>query len=145
MRYVRFRRHLCELLADANSPKLVAYEEVRRHLGVDAAHAYGGYLAILQEECSPCLMCNGAGVVKSEISKGFVTCPDCCGINSKGIEYTGIPVGTVKKTATGRGNASKEDMMAAARARWPGWEPVDDNESDARFVAVAAAGEVKGE
>jgi Holliday junction resolvasome RuvABC endonuclease subunit len=57
----------------------------------------------------------------------------------------GVPVGTVKKTATGRGNASKEDMMAAARARWPGWEPVDDNEADARWVVVAAAREVKGE
>jgi Holliday junction resolvasome RuvABC endonuclease subunit len=116
MRFVRFRAHLKELIANANYPDLVAYEEVRRHLGVDASHAYGGFLAVLQEECE-----------------------------QRGVPYMGVPVGTVKKTATGRGNASKEDMMAAARARWLGWEPVDDNEADARWVAVAAAGEVKGE
>ena len=118
MRYVRFRTHLKELLANANSPGLVAYEEVRRHLGVDASHVYGGMIAILQEVC------------ETEVRK---------------VPYLGIPVGTVKKTACGKGNANKADMMQAARKRWPGWEPVDDNEADARWVAVAAAREVSDE
>ena len=39
---------------------------------------------------------------------------------------------TLKKFATGRGNASKNDMIAAAKAR--GWEPQDDNEADALFL-----------
>ena len=50
MRYLRFRRWLDELLA-TTAPKVAAsgldavyFEEVRRHLGVDAAHAYGGFL-----------------------------------------------------------------------------------------------------
>jgi hypothetical protein len=33
-------------------------------------------------------------------------------------------------------------MVAAAIARWPGWEPETDDEADARFIAVAAAAEL---
>jgi len=46
-----------------------------------------------------------------------------------GIPYQGVPVGTIKKHATGKGNASKDDMIAAARSR--GHPTVDDNEADA--------------
>ena len=38
-------------------------------------------------------------------------------------------MGTIKKHATGKGNASKDEMVASARAR--GHTPVDDNEADA--------------
>jgi Holliday junction resolvasome RuvABC endonuclease subunit len=115
MRFVRFRSLFRELLANANHPDLVAYEEVRRHMGVDAAHVYGGLVAVLQEVCE-----------------------------TEPVPYLGIPVGTVKRAATGRGNASKDDMLAAARERWAGWDG-DDNEADARWIAVAAAKEVKCE
>ena len=40
-----------------------------------------------------------------------------------------VPVGTIKRHATGKGNAPKEAMIAAARAR--GFSPADDNEADA--------------
>lgn len=40
-----------------------------------------------------------------------------------------MPVGTIKRHATGRGNANKEAMMAAIRAL--GHQPADDNEADA--------------
>ncbi len=40
-----------------------------------------------------------------------------------------MPVGTIKKHATGKGNAGKEDMIASAQAR--GHNPTDDNEADA--------------
>jgi Holliday junction resolvasome RuvABC endonuclease subunit len=46
-----------------------------------------------------------------------------------GIPCEGVPVGTIKRHATGKGNASKEAMIAAARAR--GFNPADDNEADA--------------
>lgn len=51
----------------------------------------------------------------------------------------GVPVEylspmTVKKHATGRGNASKNDMLAAAAQRWPGVRFADDNEADARHL-----------
>lgn len=41
----------------------------------------------------------------------------------------GIPVGTIKKHATGKGNASKDEMIEAMKAR--GHSPADDNEADA--------------
>jgi len=40
-----------------------------------------------------------------------------------------VPVGTIKKHATGKGNAGKEDVIASVTAR--GHAPVDDNEADA--------------
>ena len=39
------------------------------------------------------------------------------------------PVGTIKRFATGKGNADKTAMIAAIRAR--GFPPADDNEADA--------------
>ena len=100
MRFVRFRRWLCELKACAEPIGGVYFEEVRRHLGVDAAHAYGGFLATLTAWCE-----------------------------HHQIPYAGVPVGTIKKHATGKGNASKEEMIAAARAR--GHDPEDANAADA--------------
>ena len=45
------------------------------------------------------------------------------------IPYQGVPVGTIKKHATGKGNANKDQMISAARLR--GHAPADDNEADA--------------
>jgi Holliday junction resolvasome RuvABC endonuclease subunit len=47
----------------------------------------------------------------------------------RGVPYEGVPVGTIKRHATGKGNANKDAMIAAARAR--GFSPADDNEADA--------------
>ena len=47
----------------------------------------------------------------------------------RGIPYEGVPVGTIKRHATGKGNANKAAMIAAAKAR--GFSPADDNEADA--------------
>ncbi len=101
MRYLRFKHWLTEIKQSCdNGIDAIYFEEVRRHAGVDAAHAYGGFLATLTAWC--------------EHHK---------------IPYQGVPVGTIKKHATGKGNASKEDMIAAAQAR--GAAPADDNEADA--------------
>ncbi len=100
MRYLRFKRWLTEIKQSVDTLDSVYFEEVRRHVGVDAAHAYGGFLATLTAWCE-----------------------------HHQIPYQGVPVGTIKKHATGKGNASKDDMIAAAKAR--GFDPVDDNESDA--------------
>jgi Holliday junction resolvasome RuvABC endonuclease subunit len=80
----------------------VYFEEVRRHLGVDAAHVYGGFLAILSEECE-----------------------------RRRTPYAGIPIQTIKKHATGKGNADKAAMIKAAATRWPGAVILDDNTADA--------------
>lgn len=100
MRYLRFKRWLTEVKHCADGLDAVYFEEVRRHAGIDAAHAYGGFLATLTAWCE-----------------------------HHGIPYQGVPVGTIKKHATGKGNAGKAEMIAAATAR--GHNPTDDNEADA--------------
>lgn len=100
MRYLRFKRWLTEIKQCADGIDAVFMEEVRRHAGVDAAHAYGGFLAHLTAWCE-----------------------------HHQIPYQGVPVGTIKKHATGKGNAGKDEMIAAAIKR--GFAPSDDNEADA--------------
>jgi hypothetical protein len=43
--------------------------------------------------------------------------------------YRDVPVGTIKRHATGKGNADKDAVIAAVRAL--GFDPADDNEADA--------------
>ena len=50
--------------------------------------------------------------------------------------YQGVPVGSIKKHATGKGNADKAAMIDAARAR--GFSPADDNEADAIAILLWA-------
>ncbi|MCM8623159.1 MAG: hypothetical protein NFW16_15840 [Candidatus Accumulibacter sp.] len=107
MRYLRFKRWLTEVKQCADRIDAVYFEEVRRHAGVDAAHAYGGFLAHLTAWCE-----------------------------HHQIPYQGVPVGTIKKHATGKGNAAKTEMVAAARAS--GFDPQDDNEADALALLVWA-------
>jgi Holliday junction resolvasome RuvABC endonuclease subunit len=100
MRFLRFRTWLAEVMALSGGVSRVVFEEVRAHAGTDAAHIYGGFLAHLS--------------AWSE---------------ERGIPYQGVPVGTIKAFATGKGNANKATMTAAIRAR--GFRPADDNEADA--------------
>jgi len=100
MRFLRFKRWLTEIKQSTDRLDAVYFEEVRRNAGVDAAHAYGGFMAHLTAWCE-----------------------------HHDIPYQGVPVGTIKKHATGKGNAGKDDMIAAFVRR--GFTPVDDNEADA--------------
>src|SRR5512144_865847 len=47
MKFLHFRRWLTEMKVGAGGLDTVLYEQVRSHAGVDASHAYGGWLAIL--------------------------------------------------------------------------------------------------
>lgn len=87
MRFVRFRKWLDEL-QEAYPISQVAFEEVRRHAGTDAAHVYGGLMATLTAWCE-----------------------------DAHIPYEGVPVGTIKRAFAGNGNASKERMIAEAVKR----------------------------
>jgi len=58
------------------------------------------------------------------------------------IPYEGVPVGTIKKHATGKGNASKDQMIQAMQAR--NHSVVDDNEADALALLYWAI-EMRGE
>lgn len=100
MRYLRFTNWLTEIDRLSGPIEAIYFEEVRRHVGTDAAHVFGGLLAVLTSW--------------SEL---------------RSVPYQGVPVGTIKRHATGKGNAPKQAMIAAARAR--GFDPTDDNEADA--------------
>lgn len=89
MRYLRFRKWLYSLFTGGiDRIDEIYFEEVRNHLGVDASHAYGGFLATLTSQCE-----------------------NHC------IPYQGIPVGTIKKYIAGKGSANKQMVIDAVNAR----------------------------
>ena len=88
MRYLRFTNWLTEIDRLSGPIEAIYFEEVRRHAGTDAAHVFGGLLAVLT-------------------SWGEL----------RGVPYQGVPVGTIKKFLTGQGNANKQAMIDAARKR----------------------------
>jgi Holliday junction resolvasome RuvABC endonuclease subunit len=57
-----------------------------------------------------------------------------------GIELMPVHTGSLKKWATGRGNATKQEMSVAARLR--GWDPQDHNEADAILLLEYARREL---
>ena len=57
--------------------------------------------------------------------------------------YEGVPVGTIKRFATGRGNADRSAVIAAMRAR--GFAPADDNEADALALLLWATDDRSGQ
>jgi hypothetical protein len=100
IRFLRFKRWLTDLKHCVGALDLVVFEEVRRHVSVDSSHAYGGWLAILTAWCE-----------------------------HHRIPYQAVPVGTVKRHVTGKGNADKAAVIEAVRRL--GFNPSDDNEADA--------------
>jgi Holliday junction resolvasome RuvABC endonuclease subunit len=98
-RYSKFNRWLENLHRDVKIDQII-YEAVMSHKGAIASHYYGGFMAILQ------------------------TFGD-----KYGIPYEGVPVGTIKKHATGKGNASKLDMINAMEKKK--YQIKNDNEADA--------------
>lgn len=87
-RFFNFRNHLEEIQTSLLlGLDVVYFEEVRKHIGVDAAHCYGGFKAALTMFCE-----------------------------DNNIPYEGVGVGTIKKHITGKGNASKEAVIKAVQA-----------------------------
>lgn len=103
MSMLRFAAWLDEMHASAGPIAMVFFEEVRAHKGTAAAHTYGAFLGQLTAWCE-----------------------------SWGVGYTGVPVATIKRHATGKGNAGKDLVISAVRAR--GFSPCDDNEADALAI-----------
>jgi len=112
MRYLRFKRWLTEVKNLAGGLDAIYFEEVRQHMGVDAAHAYGGFMGQLTAWCE-----------------------------HHEIPYQGVPVGTIKKHVTGKGNAGKAAVIAAVRDL--GYAPADDNEADAIALLMWAVAKCK--
>lgn len=103
MGFLRFRHWLDELAKTSGGLDAIYFEEVRAHAGTLAAQVYGGFLAHLTAWCE-----------------------------WKHVPYRGVPVATIKKHATGKGNADKKAVIAAMQAK--GFEPQDDNEADALAI-----------
>jgi Holliday junction resolvasome RuvABC endonuclease subunit len=100
-RFVNFRNFLNQIRSGYPlGINTIYFEEVRKHIGVDAAHCYGGFKAILTAFCE-----------------------------DKKISYQGVPVGTIKKHITGKGNSDKSKVILAVQEK--GYNPKDDNEADA--------------
>lgn len=87
-RWLAFRQWLADTGKSVGEIHAVYYEDVKRHEGVLAAHAYGGFLAHLEAWCA---------------------------INR--IPLKPVGVGEVKKHWTGKGNANKEAMIETAKAK----------------------------
>lgn len=107
-RWLKFRAFLAQQ-QDVNA---VYYEDVKMHglrtqPNTTAAHVYGGFLAHLQTWCAVA-----------------------------NITLVPVNVMSVKKHWTGKGNAKKDEMIAAAKAK--GFNPVDDNHADALAILSLA-------
>jgi Holliday junction resolvasome RuvABC endonuclease subunit len=59
-----------------------------------------------------------------------------------GVEYRGYSPSEVKKRATGKGNASKEMMVAMARSKWPEKTILSDDQADALWILDLAKSEL---
>lgn len=86
MRYLKFKRWLSDINIALDGVDIIYFEAVRRHLGVDASHAYGAFMGQLMVWCE-----------------------------HHQIPYQGVPVGTIKKFACNHGGASKQDMITSAK------------------------------
>lgn len=67
---------------------MIVYENVMNHSSIYAGHAYGGFLAVIQQFCE-----------------------------EHSVPYTSYGVGQIKKSFTGSGSAKKEAMIKEARLR----------------------------
>lgn len=97
MRFLRFRGWLREMLMRPGSAALTTVTKRVDVIAVERAHHRGGAATAL---------CVGLSTVVLEEAA------------SLGIETTAVPTTTLKKFFTGKGNASKEDMIREAYARW---------------------------
>lgn len=84
---VRARSFVTDLVV-RHQVHAIAYEDVKRHAGTDAAHAYGAFLCLVQMVA-----------------------------DSHRAALMPVGVGTIKKHWTGKGNADKAAVEAQARAR----------------------------
>lgn len=100
-RYAKFEARLAKLHA-AMPFEAIFFEEIRRHKGVIAAQVHGGLLATMQAWADR---------------------------QDPPVPYRGVTVQAIKSYATGKGNASKGEMLLAVERL--GFPCDDDNEADA--------------
>ena len=104
MRWVEFRAWLNRLLDSLPEVGIIGYEQCH-HRGGAATHVAHSLIALVE-------------TVAAE----------------RGLELTNRHASSIKKHAVGRGNASKDEMLGAARRKWPDVDIADDNQADALWL-----------
>lgn len=108
-RWTMFALDIRVMLSE-HQPDVLAYERVRRHVGVGAAHVYGGFLAQLEE-------------IEVTFFPTLVRQP----------VLLPVEVGEWKKGSVGKGNATKAEVMAWVR-RTLRVKPKSEDEADALAI-----------
>ncbi|WP_102867911.1 crossover junction endodeoxyribonuclease RuvC [Pseudovibrio exalbescens] len=110
LRYHRFRQWLHEMQNDYGFDGCL-YEAVKfQQKSRKSALVWDGFFGILQEYCT-----------------------------TEGVIYQGVTTQQVKTLATGKGNASKDEIIKAMTAR--GYRVEDDNHADALAIAMLSINE----
>lgn len=112
-RWLNFERAVRTLI-NKHRPDVLAFEMVRRHIGSTAAHVYGGWLAGLERYQLQRIL-DGDDLIP--------TMP--------------LEVGTWKKAATGKGNATKDEIKVVVRKRFR-YAVKSEDEADALAIGEAA-------
>jgi Holliday junction resolvasome RuvABC endonuclease subunit len=112
VRWIKFRTALESVLL-GYPPHAIGYEKVRRHAGTAAAHMYGAFEAMIEAAA-----------------------------HEHGLPLYPIEVSAAKKLATGKGNADKAAMVAAAEALI-GRAVADDTEADAVWIGLCTLEQVE--
>ena len=105
-RFLEFRNWLLDVI-EKHQIQSVYFERVFGHLGTEAAHCFGGFMYTLASVCL-----------------------------QKNIPCTGFTVQAIKKFMTGKGNATKEEIIAVAKSK--GFDPKTDDEADAIAIMLLA-------
>ena len=109
-RFHEFRKWLLNII-EKHNVEVVYFERVYGHKGVEAGHCYGGFMYMLASVCF-----------------------------QQNIPCVGLKVQTIKKFMTGKGNATKDEMIAAAQQK--GFNPKTDDEADAIAIMLLALKEL---
>ena len=105
-RFLDFRNWLLQMIA-LYGVQEIYFERVYGHSGTEAAHVYGGLMYTLATVCL-----------------------------EQNLKCVGLTVQTIKKFMTGKGNATKDEMIAATKSR--GFDPQTDDEADAIAIMLLA-------
>ena len=111
MKYLRFGAWLRELRGIVGKVDMIIYEQVNHRGGAATQVAYGLLTKVLEYSAT------------------------------EKIATTNLNLMTLKKWSTGKGNASKKDMIAEAQQR--GFAPVNDDDADAILLLHWAMEDMK--
>ena len=105
-RFHEFRKWLLDIISKHGIDS-VYFERVYGHKGIEAGHCYGGFMYTLASVCY-----------------------------QQNIPCISFSVQAIKKFMTGKGNANKDEIIAAVRCK--GFNPATDDEADAIAIMLLA-------